>query len=317
MRKSRKRNFQVGGEEENFWPAFTDMITTIALIIFFLMLLAFMQGIIKSKDLEFAEKQIQDTEKRLEESEAQIHRAEKKLRLLKDELDDTKAEIEDGQIALKLSEDQIDEQRKIIAESNKELGNLRTKLQSIAVFRLDVLKKVKSTVEKELGTKNDKGEELVLINDNGNIVINESLVFDVGSAEIKSSGKKLLAQLSKAFERVLDDGSVRANIDTILIQGHTDDKGSTQFNRELSAKRSTNVVNYLMSSNPELESKYGRYLAASAYSEFRPISDGSGVNSRAKNRRIEISIVLKDSNIQKVIDEYLADSLKTLDNNND
>lgn len=306
--KLRRRNFKASDEEENFWPAFTDMITTIALIIFFLMLLAFMQGIIKSKDLEFAELQIQDTEKRLEESEAQIHKAEKKLRLLKDELTDTKAEIEEGQIALKLSEDQIDEQRKIIAESNKELGNLRVKLQSIAVFRLDVLSKVKATVEKELGTKNESGEELVLINDNGNIVINESLVFDVGSAQIKPSGKKLLAQLSKAFERVLDDNSVRENIDTILLQGHTDDKGGTEYNRDLSAKRSTNVVNYLMSSNKNLENKYGKYFAASAYSEFRPISTGTSESSRAKNRRIEISIVLKDSNIQKVINEYLEDS---------
>lgn len=317
--KLRRRNFKKDEETENFWPAFTDMISTIALILFFLMLLAYVQQIITGKNLDFAIKQLEDTEKRLELSHLEISQAEKKLRLLKDRLKDTKAEIEEGQIALKLSEEQIEEQRKIIAESNRELGNLRSKLEGIAVLRLDVLKKVKSSVEKELGKKNDRGEELVLISDNGNIVINEGLVFDFGSSKLKSEGKELLVQLSQAFERVLDDSSIKANIDAINIQGHTDDVGSPESNRKLSADRSRVVVDYLMSSNKDLENKYGRYFVASAYSEFRPISRGTSESSRAKNRRIEISIILKDSHVQNVINDYLQDTIDVfrLNNNSD
>lgn len=314
--KLRRRNYKKSQEEENFWPSFTDMISTIALILFFLMLLAYVQNIITGKNLEFAKKQIIDTEKRLEESNAEISRAEKKLRLLKDKIDEAKAEVERGEIALKLSEEQIDEQREIIAESNRELGELRTKLQGIAVLRLDVLKKVKSSVEKELGKTNDAGEELVLISDNGNIIINEALVFDFGSYQLKSEGKELLDQLAEAFERVLDDASIKSNIDAINIQGHTDHIGSSQDNRDLSAKRATAVVNYLMSSNKDLENKYGKYFAASAYSEFRPLASGDSESDRAKNRRIEISITLKDSNVQKVIDDYLEESLEVFNQNN-
>ncbi len=310
--KLRRRNFKKDEETENFWPAFTDMISTIALILFFLMLLAYIQNIVTGKNFEFAKKQLIDTEKRLEESMAEISRAEKKLRLLKDELEDTKAEIEDGEIALKLSEEQIDEQREIIAESNRELGELRSKLQGVAVLRLDVLKKVKSSVEKELGETNDEGEELVLISDNGNIIINEGLVFDFGSSQLKAEGKELLVQLAQAFERVLDDETIRANIDAINIQGHTDNVGSAESNRELSADRSRAVVDYLMSSNSDLENKFGRYFVASAYSEFRPLSTGTSESDLAKNRRIEISIILKDSHVQNVIDDYLKESLDAL-----
>lgn len=313
--KLRRRNFKKDEETENFWPSFTDMISTIALILFFLMLLAYIQNIITGKNFEFAKKQLIDTQKKLEESNAEISNAEKKLRLLKDELKDTKAEIEEGEIALKLSEDQIDEQRKIIAESNKELGELRTKLQGIAVLRLDVLKKVKKSVENELGKTNGEGEELVLISDNGNIVINEGLVFDFGSSKLKPEGKKLLVQLAQAFERVLDDKSIKNNIDAISIQGHTDDVGTPEANRKLSAERATAVVDYLMSSNKDLEEKYGRYFAASAYSEFRPISTGTSEADRAKNRRIEISIILKDSHIQDVIDDYLKESIDVFNGN--
>ncbi|SHK10810.1 OmpA family protein [Paramaledivibacter caminithermalis] len=314
--KLRRRNYKKNEEIENFWPSFTDMISTIALILFFLMLLAYIQNIITGKNLEFAKKQIIDTQKKLEESNAEISRAEKKLRLLKDKIDEAKAEVKRGEIALKLSEEQIEKQREIIAESNRELGELRTKLQGIAVLRLEVLQKVKGSVEKELGKTNERGEELVLISDNGNIIINENLVFDFGSYQLKPEGKKLLNQLAQAFERVLDDKSIRANIDAINIQGHTDHIGSSQNNRDLSAKRATAVVNYLMSSNKDLENKYGKYFAASAYSEFRPITNGESEGDRAKNRRIEISITLKDSNVQKVINDYLDESLDIFNQEN-
>ena len=298
----RKKSFINEGHEENFWPAFTDMISTIALILFFLMLLSYVQNIITSQSLASATAQLTD-------SKAQISKSRKKLMLLRDRIDEIKAEVERGELALKLSEDKIEDQREIIAESNKELGELRSKLQGIALLRLDVLKKVKGSIESEIGSKNSSGERLVTIGDNGNIVINEGLVFDYNSSKVKSDGKRLLAELSRSFEKVLDDPATRESIDAISIQGHTDSVGSSQYNRNLSAERATNVLNYLMESNPDLELKYGKYFAASGYSEFRPISKGTSSSSQAKNRRIEISIILKDENIQDVINDYLSDSM--------
>jgi len=306
----RKRNFKKSNEEDNFWPAFTDMISTIALIIFFLMLLAFIQNIVTGKNLEYAKKQLIDTQGRLEESNIQISSAQKKLRLLKDDLDDVLAEVEDGEIALKLSEQQIEEQREIIADSNRELGELRSKLQGIAVLRLDVLSKVKSSIEEELGVTNQDGQELVSIADNGNIVINEGLVFDYNKYDIKPEGRQVLTMLSEAFENVLDDSETRVNIDAISIQGHTDNLGSSVYNRDLSSKRASAVLNYMMDVNPVLENQYGEYFAASGYSEFRPIASGSSDAARAQNRRIEISVILRDANIQNVIEDYLEDSIK-------
>lgn len=309
MQIVRKRNFKKNGDDDNFWPAFTDMISTIALILFFLMLLAYIQNIVTGKNLEYAKKQLIDTQDRLEESNVEISRAEKKLRLLKDDLDEVLAEVEEGEIALKLSEQQIEEQREIIADSNRELGELRSKLQGIAVLRLDVLSKVKSSIETELGATNQSGEELVSIADNGNIVINEGLVFDYNKYDIKPEGQRILSQLAEAFENVLDDPDTRINIDAVSIQGHTDDRGSAEYNRDLSSKRASAVVNYMMGVNPVLESKYGEYFTASAYSEFRPIASGTTEAARAQNRRIEISVILRDANIQNVIEEYLEDSL--------
>ena len=54
-----------------------------------------------------------------------------------------------------------------------------------------------------------------------------------------------------------------------------------------------------------LEEKYARYFGVTGFSKFRPISLGEDEASMQMNRRIEISIVIKDSNISKVIDDYL------------
>lgn len=290
---------------ENFWPSFTDLTSTIALILFVFVLLAFIQNLISGRNLEFLRAQLDDTAKRLESSHLEVSRSEKKLMLLETELNKTMAEIEAGRTRLALSEEQVDEQKEIIAESNRELGTLRAKLQGIAVLRVDVLSKVKKHLEAELGDTAQQGEPLVRIADNGNIVLNESLLFEYDSYKIKKNGKRLLKTLSQAFANLLGDPGVRENIDVILVQGHTDDRGSAAYNRELSAKRSGAVLNYMFEVSSKLGESYGAYFASSAYSEFRPVSSEKTEDAYEQNRRIEISLVLKDANVQRVIDNYL------------
>ena len=313
MKVRRKR--QRHEEQENFWPSFTDMISTIAIILFFVMFLMYINNIVTGKNLEFMRKELDDTQKQLESSKLEISQAENNLRLLKMDLESTMAEVEAGQIALKLSQEEVDSQKEIIASSNRELGDLRQKLQGIAVLRLDVLTAVKDSIEEKLGRTNQSGEPLVTISDTGNIVINESLVFDTASYTIKPEGQALLTQLANAFEEVLNDSNIRDSIDSINIQGHTDERGSGSYNRDLGSKRATAVVNYLMTSNADLERRYGSYFMASSFSEYRPVSEGTTLADYAENRRIEISVILKDSHVQDIINTYLQDSLKFLETN--
>jgi chemotaxis protein MotB len=303
MARIRRRRGAAEVEQENFWPAFTDIMSTIALILFFLILISYLSNIIVSKDLDLKKKE-------LAEAKAEITSAQDRLDLLLDQVEETKAEVERGKQALKLSEEEIEEQQKIIANSNKELGDLRDKLHGIAVLRLDVLDKVKVSMEDSLEASNVSGKDLVRISDTGNIIINEGFVFDTNSYTVKEEGKVLLDKLALAFENVLADDEVRGFIDAIAIQGHTDERGSSAYNRELSANRAAAVVNYLMGTNATLEAEYGEYFTASAYSEYRPVDTGSTEEAYAKNRRIEISMILKDAQIQDVINDYLEDSIE-------
>lgn len=308
MKKSRRRI--ATAEEENYWPAFTDIISTISIILFFLMFLMYINNIITGKDLAYLKKEMDDTRLHLEASKIDLSNAENEIRFKKLELERISAEFEKGQIELTLSNEAIEKQREIIASSNQELGDLRQKLQNVALIRLDVLKAVKDSIESQLGTQGTRGQTLVSIGENGNIVINENLVFDRNQYTIKNEGKPLLDQLAIAFERILDDEAIRDKIDAINIQGHTDERGSSDSNRLLGAQRANSVVNYLMAVNPSLESKYSAFFLASSFSEDRPLNAGKTEADYAQNRRIEIGIILKDSEVQKIIDAYLEDSIK-------
>ncbi len=256
------------------------------------MLLAYMQNLIAGRNLEAATR-------RLSESRRQITDAEGRLRLLGDQLRATTAEIEAGQNRLRLSEDRVE-------TSNRELASVRARLQGIAVLRVDVLNKVMSALEGELAAGAGSGAApRVAIADNGNILIGENLVFEYNSYTIKPEGKRLLATLGQAFARVLADAAVRENVDVILVQGHTDERGTSAYNRDLSARRADAVLNYMFETNRALEQSYGAYFASSAYSEFRPLDPAKTEAAYEQNRRIEISVVLKDASVRGVIDEYM------------
>ena len=273
------------------WPAFTDVMSTMALILFVLVLLAYVRNLTSSQRLDALQRKIGASEGQLQALNADLHR--------------TSQEVEAGRVALQASQSQIHEQEQIIADSNRQLGLVRGQLQSIAVLRVGVLSKLEQAIEAELGGSSDAGAPLVTIGDNGNLVLNESLVFESNSYAIKSDAKQLLSGLARALGNLLADDDVRANIDAIVIQGHTDERGSAAFNWDLSAKRATAVLDSLFRVNPLLADSYGRYFAASAYSKFRPLDEAKTPAAYQQNRRIEISVIPKDSNVRKVIDDYV------------
>ncbi len=283
MRNRRRLLSDHEGTSE-IWPAFTDVMSTLALILFVLVLLSYVRNLVSSKQLDAFRRQI-------EVSEVQ-------LRTLH-------GDLEAGRTALAASRSKLREQQTVIAETNRQLDAVRSQLQSIAVLRVGVLNKLQKAIEAQLGASGEGGAALVTIGDNGNIIVNESLVFEFNSYAVKKEAKPLLDTLARALGNVLADADVRANIDTIVIEGHTDERGSPSFNWDLSAKRATAVLDYLFEANKALADSYGSYFAASAFSKFRPISQGKTETAYQQNRRIEISVVPKDDNIRTVIDAYM------------
>jgi chemotaxis protein MotB len=282
--RNRRRLLSDHDETREIWPSFTDVMSTMALLLFVLVLLAYVHNLVSGK--------------RLEALERQIDASEQQLRTLQ-------SEIRTGRAALAISQSKLHDQEGVVAQTNVQLDEIRKQLESIAVLRVDVLEKLRQAIEAQLGARDPQGAALVAIGDNGNIVINESLVFESNSFAIKPEARPTLDALARALGNVLADADTRANIDTVLVQGHTDERGTASFNWDLSAKRATAVLDYLFQANRDLADSYGGYFAASAYSKFRPLNPAKTEEAYQQNRRIEISVVAKDDNVRKVIDDYM------------
>ena len=226
--------------------------------------------------------------------------------MMQNEAENLQAEVEQGKRELTISLEKLSEQEKIIANSNQELATLRAKLQNISVLRVNILKQVKESIEGEIGTSTTpSGEPLVAIDNNANLVINNSLLFAKSKYDISAEGRALLGRFANAFEKILDDESIRDCIDVINIEGHTDSDGSVQENYILSYNRAYEVFETMMDKNPSLEAKYSSYFSVTCYSEFRPVDPADTTAAKAKNRRMQFSITIKDSYVQKIIQEYL------------
>lgn len=116
-----------------------------------------------------------------------------------------------------------------------------------------------------------------------NMTFDASLAFKINSAEISDSYKKDLDAAASVFKSYEDTN--------ILIEGHTDDTGSEEYNMSLSEKRAKAVQAYLVSKGVDASR-----LTAKWYGETQPKYPNDEAN-RAKNRRVELAIYANDEMI--------------------
>jgi len=116
-----------------------------------------------------------------------------------------------------------------------------------------------------------------------NMTFDASLAFKINSAEISDSYKKDLDAAASVFKSYEDTN--------ILIEGHTDDTGSDEYNMALSEKRAKAVQEYLIAQGVDASR-----LTAKWYGETQPKYPNDKAN-RAKNRRVELAIYANDEMI--------------------
>ncbi|APH15570.1 membrane MotB of proton-channel complex MotA/MotB family protein [Clostridium sporogenes] len=147
------------------------------------------------------------------------------------------------------------------------------------------MKEIKSKLEKEIEKSGYSDKVKVGVDADGlEIDIQDVVLFNSGDAEVLKQSSALLTQISKMLKG-LDNN--------IKVTGHTDNKpiSNSKFrsNWDLSAIRAINVMNFLSNIGGIPANK----LSIQAYGEYMPKFDNATGAGRAKNRRVEISIVRK------------------------
>lgn len=186
----------------------------------------------------------------------------------------------------------ISEMRQQIAELKVENSKLKDEVFELQKAKEEKVKEVSGTYEQLLSNmKNEIAKGQVTISElKGKLTVNmeAAILFDSGKADVMPEGLDILGKMVETLKNVKDK--------TIRIEGHTDDVqitgGLTRIfptNWELSAARAINVTKFLQQQGID-----PRNLSAAAFAEHKPVADNTTKEGRAKNRRIEITLVAKD-----------------------
>jgi outer membrane protein OmpA-like peptidoglycan-associated protein len=108
----------------------------------------------------------------------------------------------------------------------------------------------------------------------------KNIYFDFDKTTLKSES---FVELNKVVSFLEDNKTVE-----IEISGHTDSKGSDEYNLNLSQGRSQAVVDYLVTQGIDRAR-----LTAKGYGESKPIDSNDTEAGRSNNRRVEFTVLKK------------------------
>jgi chemotaxis protein MotB len=186
----------------------------------------------------------------------------------------------------------ISDLRQKVANLEGDNKKLKEDIAALQRGKEEKVKEVSNTYEQLL--QNMKSEialgQVTISELKGKLTVNmeAAILFDSGKADVKDNGLEILQKMVNTLKGVKDKA--------IRIEGHTDNVQiigalSRIFptNWELSAARAINVARYLQQQGLD-----PAILSAAAFAEYKPVADNGTKEGRAKNRRIEITLVAKD-----------------------
>ena len=129
----------------------------------------------------------------------------------------------------------------------------------------------------------DQGKVKVVITDQ-KIEIMEMVYFETNKDVIKKVSYDILNQVASVL-------AANPQITRIRVEGHTDDRGKDDYNKDLSQRRAASVKRYLVEKGID-----AARLDPQGFGEERPVDSNKTADGRARNRRVEFVITGKGGN---------------------
>jgi outer membrane protein OmpA-like peptidoglycan-associated protein len=171
------------------------------------------------------------------------------------------------------------DQRKMLSEE-RESARLASRTREVDTARSDAAsaRLASETAQQQAIALQKQIEELnAKATNRGLVVTLGDVLFDTGKSEIKGGAARNISKLA-AFLNEHKDRSV-------IIEGHTDNVGSDDYNMGLSQRRADSVKAYLVS-----EGIVSSRIVTSGKGEASPVAGNDTASKRQQNRRVEVII---------------------------
>ena len=280
----------------------------------------------QSTKLTAQEQEIIRQKQALETAEAGLEDAQALLDLQKSELADAQAlldaqkdELSDAQSLLEEKETEIAAQQETLDALSVQLGmqatqiNEQQELLETQQQQIEQLVGLKTRIISSLSTalKSSRINATVDQTD-GSIALESDVLFGTGEYQLTDAGKARIDQFLPVYLDVLFSDEYREYVAEIIIEGHTDSRGSYIANLQLSQQRANAVAVYVLSdAYTGITAEQREYLRKVATTNGRSWSDPvlvNGVEDMDASRRVVFKFRLTDETMIEQLKAILEET---------
>ena len=324
----RSRTLRRGGNDNSFWLSFSDLMSSLVLIIilvlFYIIYQYFNLAEINQAEIARREYQLDVAQTELESQKTKLTDAEKQMIAQQILLDAKQKELDDAQAVL-------ESQKTELADTQSQLDALSAQL-GIQQEQLTIQQAQLITQQQQLADQQQQIEQLVGLKPRiiaslssalkqsnisasvdavtGSIALESDVLFESGRYELTAAGRSFVDKFLPVYLNVLFSSEYKANISEIIIEGHTDSDGGYLSNLQLSQQRALAVASYVLGDSCQavpgsVKDQLRPVVTVNGRSFSDRIFDANGVEDKDASRRVVFKFRLTDEQMIQQLRQIL------------
>ena len=302
MRSNRRSGVrQHGRNDGSFWLSFSDLMSSLVLIIILVMFYIIYQyfNLAEINQAEIARRQYQldEAQAELESQQTKLSDAEKQMIAQQILLDAKQEELDSAQAVLEAQKTELADTQAQLSEKEAEIAAQQAQMEALGI-QLDAQQAQINTQQAQLDNQQAQIEQLVGMKTRiitslssalksssisatvdpttGSIALESDVLFESGEHKLTDAGKRFVDDFLPVYLDVLFSEEYKGYVSEIIIEGHTDSVGGYLTNLELSQQRALAVASYVLGDSC-------RAISADVKNTLRPVVT---VNGRSYSDRI-------------------------------
>ena len=258
--------------------------------------------------LEAQQEELTTAQTLLEEKESEITTQQEALDELSAQLSAQQLTLEEQQTTLDEQQTTLDEQEVLLASQQELLEEQQQQIEALVGVRTRII----SALSQALRSNNISA---MVDSDTGAITLESDVLFSTGKSDLSAEGRAKIDEFLPVYLNVLFSEEYSDYVAEIIIEGHTDSRGSYLENLKLSQDRALAVASYVLSDGyGGISARQKTHLRQIATANGRSYSDRimvNGVEDMDASRRVVFKFRLTDEQMIKQLQSILEENEQT------